>query len=85
MQRLAFTKFKENLYIVCSGNLDISDKFTNVRALFVMFSKCCIQFDVFTEHLSIDKTILFFGRHSPKMNTLEKQIRFGYTFWTLCS
>ncbi|XP_037958788.1 piggyBac transposable element-derived protein 3-like [Teleopsis dalmanni] len=86
MTRNTFLRLKSNFHIANNDTLSMADKFAKVRPLFKMLNERYIQFGVWAEHLSIDKTMVpYFGRRSAKMFIRGKPIRFGYKLWTLSS
>ena len=57
-----------------------------LRTLIDITNQKLIQFDVFAEHLSIDKQMVpYFGRYSCKMFIGGKPIRLSYKSMVLCS
>ena len=85
LSRNRYYEIKRYLYFAYNHRLTEGDKMSKISPLCNMLNCNLIQFGIFHELLSADESMVpYFERHSAKMFTKEKPIRFGYKIWCLC-
>ena len=79
MSRKMFEDIKKLIYFSDNNNLPAGNKLAKVRPLQDRVNASLRQFGVFLKDLAIDEQMVpYYGRHSAKMFTRGKPIRFGY-------
>ena len=65
MSRKRFRSLKRYAHFVDNTKLDKNDKYAKVRPLYDQLNEQLVQFGVFSEHLSIDESMVpYFGNHN---------------------
>ncbi|XP_066946084.1 piggyBac transposable element-derived protein 3-like [Macrobrachium rosenbergii] len=84
MTRTRFQALKSAMHIV-DNSLPKGNKRGKTESTYTILNENLKRYSIFHMKLSVDESIMpYYGRHSAKMLTRDKPIRFGYKIWALC-